>query len=618
MTAAEFVRLLKRARKTSGGWMACCPAHDDSAPSLSVGEGADGRVLVRCWAGCPVDAIAAAVGLAVRDLFADDEGRMDGCTLAALAHRTGLSVEQLRSFGAEDGTFPRLPDVPAVAISYRDEQGIPLRPKYRIRLVKAPSGGERFVLGDGTGMAPYGLWRLDTAREKGALVLTEGESDTWALWAEGVPALGIPGASQAKLLQRDHLTGVSQLWLARDADAAGEELANALTARLSAIGYGEPLRVIVPPRPHKDVCEWRKASGAAFLGEFRAASKAAIDGAPKGPIRWAHEVEPRRTRFAFCPYIPKGYLTLLAGKPGTAKTLAACALIAALTDGRPVLGSEPERAGKAILFSAEDDIERVLQPRLRQAGARLDRVGIFDFDVEDFSLNGDGLKRLEMLIETERPELIVLDPIVTFLSADVDINQANEVRAVLRPLAMLAKRTETAVLVIAHVKKGNTGAAIDSVIGSMDFMAAVRSALITYRDPEGPKDRQCYVLSHVKHNLTAPGPGLRYEVRPSDADPLVPDLRWVARSRFSAEQLATSDDDAESVEEAVSFLRTELVRTVRVNDVRKRARVLGISDKTLATARRRLGVSLDQREDSLGRTDYFYLPITPDYEGMPV
>jgi hypothetical protein len=32
-----------------------CPAHDDRRPSLSVREGADGRVLVWCFAGCPTE-----------------------------------------------------------------------------------------------------------------------------------------------------------------------------------------------------------------------------------------------------------------------------------------------------------------------------------------------------------------------------------------------------------------------------------------------------------------------------------------------------------------------------------------------------------------------------------
>jgi hypothetical protein len=43
--------------KAGSGWMACCPAHDDSTPSLSLRDGNDGKVLVRCHAGCDQDTV---------------------------------------------------------------------------------------------------------------------------------------------------------------------------------------------------------------------------------------------------------------------------------------------------------------------------------------------------------------------------------------------------------------------------------------------------------------------------------------------------------------------------------------------------------------------------------
>lgn len=51
-------------------WRACCPAHRGTNPSaLSVGIGADDAVLLRCWHGCEVDAIAGALGLELSELF---------------------------------------------------------------------------------------------------------------------------------------------------------------------------------------------------------------------------------------------------------------------------------------------------------------------------------------------------------------------------------------------------------------------------------------------------------------------------------------------------------------------------------------------------------------------
>lgn len=67
-TTQQVLDRLDRVRATSRGWSACCPAHPDRTPSLSVTEG-DRGVLVKCWAGCTVDEIADAMGLGVADLF---------------------------------------------------------------------------------------------------------------------------------------------------------------------------------------------------------------------------------------------------------------------------------------------------------------------------------------------------------------------------------------------------------------------------------------------------------------------------------------------------------------------------------------------------------------------
>ena len=54
-------------------WMACCPAHDDKNPSLSIKETPDGDVLLHCFAGCGVDDVLAALGLEMSDLFSKQE-----------------------------------------------------------------------------------------------------------------------------------------------------------------------------------------------------------------------------------------------------------------------------------------------------------------------------------------------------------------------------------------------------------------------------------------------------------------------------------------------------------------------------------------------------------------
>ena len=70
MSADALLAKLDKVRRTGAGrWLACCPAHADRSPSLSVRDADDGRVLVHCFSGCGIDEIMGAVGLTVNDLF---------------------------------------------------------------------------------------------------------------------------------------------------------------------------------------------------------------------------------------------------------------------------------------------------------------------------------------------------------------------------------------------------------------------------------------------------------------------------------------------------------------------------------------------------------------------
>ena len=68
MGAEIVLSRLSKVRGRNGSWVACCPAHDDRSPSLSIREDGD-RVLVHCHAGCDVSSVLGAVGLDMTDLF---------------------------------------------------------------------------------------------------------------------------------------------------------------------------------------------------------------------------------------------------------------------------------------------------------------------------------------------------------------------------------------------------------------------------------------------------------------------------------------------------------------------------------------------------------------------
>lgn len=65
-----FLSRLSKVRKTGAdSWIACCPAHDDKRPSMTIRVLDDGRTLCHCFAGCSFEEILAASGSNISDFF---------------------------------------------------------------------------------------------------------------------------------------------------------------------------------------------------------------------------------------------------------------------------------------------------------------------------------------------------------------------------------------------------------------------------------------------------------------------------------------------------------------------------------------------------------------------
>lgn len=77
MDVNDLVARLEKAKRTSrDSWIACCPAHKDRSPSLTVRGLPDGRILVHCFAGCEPLAVLDALGLEMTDLFPESLGNL--------------------------------------------------------------------------------------------------------------------------------------------------------------------------------------------------------------------------------------------------------------------------------------------------------------------------------------------------------------------------------------------------------------------------------------------------------------------------------------------------------------------------------------------------------------
>ena len=248
-----------------------CPAHEDRNPSLSVSQGNDGRVLVKCHAGCENEQVVTALGLGMSDLFADRGGigytpvpgataPPAGLTVEAYAKAKGLPVEFLRSVGVGEMYYS---GAPAVSFSYRAEDGEESAAKFRLDM----EGDFRWRHGDKPHL--YGLDRLDLAVDY--VILVEGESDTQTLWYRGYNALGVPGAGGWRE-QRDAsvVEGFATVYLIREPDSGGDLLVESLAESKIA----DQIRV-VSLAPFKDPSEMWLDSPEEFDGRLRKALDAA-------------------------------------------------------------------------------------------------------------------------------------------------------------------------------------------------------------------------------------------------------------------------------------------------------------------------------------------------------
>jgi hypothetical protein len=69
MKLREFLgRLDKLQRTGEGRWIACCPAHSDKSPSMSI-KATPETVLIHCFAGCSAEEVLGAVGMTFSDLY---------------------------------------------------------------------------------------------------------------------------------------------------------------------------------------------------------------------------------------------------------------------------------------------------------------------------------------------------------------------------------------------------------------------------------------------------------------------------------------------------------------------------------------------------------------------
>ena len=456
--------------------------------------------------------------------------------------------------------------------------------------------GKRGLIGDWDSLHTNRGGYCGTAANDPFLIC-EGASDLAAAMTLGFFGVSVPMAGQcadwvgeAVGHDRPHCV------IVEDTGDAGERNTAALLKVLRP--RCERLKVLRMPEGVKDLREW------CIGGATREMVLSAIEGAgvvkPEpvhgDPVtRCMADVEAREVDWLWERRIPKGRLTLLAGVPGCGKSFITIDLAARVSRGRAMPDGATCEAGAVLLACAEDDPSDTIRPRLEAAGADLARVtlleGVFQGrpsqSAHPSSFTLENVEALDRALRIGNYALVVIDPIGSYLGAKVDAHRENEIRAVLQPVADLARAHDVAVVLVAHTRKAAAVHADDLVLGSRGFTGLARSVLHCMIHPDD-EDRR--LLLPGKNNLAKPAPGLALTIGGEPAKVLWDDHPV---SMTAAEVLARASggggDGARA--EAEEWLRDELCEGPKpAVEIRARAESDGIAKRTLDRAKSKLGV----------------------------
>jgi putative DNA primase/helicase len=459
MRLAEFIQRFPTGfhRGGNGSYKALCPAHVDKIPSLSISE-KDGKILLRCHAGCETPAIVAALGLRMSDLFADTT--TDGNPARRIA-----------------ATYP-----------YHDEQGgllfevVRYEPK-GFRQRRPDANGEWLWNLDGTRRVLYGLPEVLKAK---SILVVEGEKDVQTARKLGLAATCNPGGAGKWRPEYSETIRSKGAAIICDADSPG--LAHGREVARSLIGVAESVRLIEALPAAKDLAEWVEKGGTrdALLEIIRETPALTAEGAKWRPAKAGGFTLTPLCELLARPDAPVDYLLdgcLVVGtvsgvfaKPKVGKGTLARNLCLAVSRGEDFLGLTTKQ-GECVYLALEERAQDIKRD-FRAMGAD----GTEPILIHAAAAPAEGMKALCELVRERKPRLVVIDPIIR-LARIKDERAYAETYAALGPLIDVARETGTHVMFLHHSGKSAKTDVVDSPLGTT-AIGGVPATLIVLKRTE--------------------------------------------------------------------------------------------------------------------------------------
>ena len=229
----EILDRFDNIKTQNGGYSARCPCHEDRVNSLSLGESDDGKILIKCHAGCSFNAIVEKMGFSTHDLFPSTDKPQPVAYYDYTDEESKLLYQVVRMSNKD---FPQRKPAP---------------------------GGWEWKLGDTRRV----LYRLPKVREQiasgGWVLVAEGEKDVHTLEDMGFIATTNPGgASGWRKSYSESLKG-GNIAIIPDNDEPGVAHSRKVKAQLE--GIANRVRVVRLPElgNKQDVTDWVRKGGTA-------------------------------------------------------------------------------------------------------------------------------------------------------------------------------------------------------------------------------------------------------------------------------------------------------------------------------------------------------------------
>lgn len=601
-------RFIERAReagrkvKPQGShYLVSCPGpshvHGDRDPSLHVSRGRDHDCVLKCFAGCDPRDIVDALHMTMAELF------------VARARDVRMAEPDPIYWHVDDYDYRG--ELGELVFRVRRYEGIDLTSGRRLKTFRQQRRDRGAWVNNLAGVERT-LYRLPELREGiatgRAVWIVEGEKDVETLRRLGKVATTAGAATAWRPELVEHLAGAKAITVVADRDVVGFELARRIAGDVEAAGLG--VRVLVPAEPAKDVTELVDGGGdleALVPLEADTEAPAPKDDVEAGRLQLQslEGLQVRPVRWLWHHRIALGQIALLAGREGIGKSTTALALAAQITRGT-LEGDYLGRARDVVIVATEDSFEHTIAPRLMAADADLARVYRVTMTEEYAALAFPrDLPELERACAGHDVGLIVLDPLMSRVGAELDSHRDQQVRQALEPIGALADRLRASVLGLIHVNKGGSVDPLERVMASKAFTAVARSVLYAMKDPVEHEPAE-YLLGLVKSNLGPIGlPTLTYTfeattVAETDEGPVITSrVVWGEPTARQIDEILAADPGAETkIEAAARWLRDYLCEHGRMPAVEVLKAGAGEdpphAKRTLQDATKRAGVVFEK------------------------